>query len=135
MSTHLTTFTGGFIVLPAPTNWNYVFEKGDLLKSDTIYMAVIGASVLYLASKILFEIISTTFGTDGLIEAQSLRCPIVLALFILRVVFVCMSMFLVIMNDSSRYGRHNTDQLQSNDGHEIIMFITRNLPRSLGRSA
>ena len=26
-STHLTKFTGGFQVLPAPINWNYVFAQ------------------------------------------------------------------------------------------------------------
>ena len=97
-------------------------------------MAVIGVSVLCLALKILLEIISTTLDTHGLIQAEPLRCSIASSLFILRTAFVCMGMFLVIFNDSSRYGRHNTDQLQSNDAHEIIMLIARNVQRSLGRS-
>ena len=31
-STHLTTFAGGFIVLPEPINWNYVFANAGFLQ-------------------------------------------------------------------------------------------------------
>ena len=50
--THLTTFAGGFIVLPAPVNWNYVFENLDFSKNKTIYFTVICLVVL----NILFTI-------------------------------------------------------------------------------
>jgi hypothetical protein len=48
-STHLTTFVGGFLVLPEPVNWNYVFANAGFLKNKTIYLTVICVSVIYLA--------------------------------------------------------------------------------------
>ena len=47
-STHLTTFAGGFIVLPSPINWNYVFVNADFMKNKTVYLTVICVSVLYV---------------------------------------------------------------------------------------
>ena len=47
-STHLTTFAGGFLVLPAPVNWNYVFANVDFAKNRTIYLTVIGICILYI---------------------------------------------------------------------------------------
>ncbi len=48
LSTHLTTFAGSFLVLPAPINWNYVFANADFIKNKTIYLTVICISILYL---------------------------------------------------------------------------------------
>jgi len=48
-STHLTTFAGGFLVLPAPVNWNYVFANADFAKNKTVYLTVICVCVIYLA--------------------------------------------------------------------------------------
>ena len=47
-STHLTTFAGGFIVLPPPINWSYVFANLDFMKNKTIYLTVIIFSSVYL---------------------------------------------------------------------------------------
>jgi hypothetical protein len=47
-STHLTTFAGGFIVLPEPINWNYIFANADFMKNKTIYLTVICISIIYL---------------------------------------------------------------------------------------
>jgi hypothetical protein len=47
-STHLTTFAGGFIVLPAPINWNYVFANADFTKNKTVYITLISVCLLYL---------------------------------------------------------------------------------------
>jgi hypothetical protein len=47
-STHLTTFAGGFLVLPAPVNWNYVFANADFMKNKTVYLTVICICVLYI---------------------------------------------------------------------------------------
>ena len=48
LSTHLTKFTGGFRVLPAPINWNYVFANADFLKNKTVYLIVICVSTIYI---------------------------------------------------------------------------------------
>jgi len=47
-STHLTTFAGGFLVLPAPINWNYVFANANFAKNKTIYLTMICVCVIYL---------------------------------------------------------------------------------------
>ncbi|CAF0742236.1 unnamed protein product [Didymodactylos carnosus] len=47
-SNHLTTFAGGWVVLPAPINWNYVFANADFSRNKTIYLTVILTVVLYL---------------------------------------------------------------------------------------
>jgi polycystin 1L2 len=47
-STHLTTFAGGFLVLPAPINWNYVFANADFAKNKTVYLTVICVAIIYL---------------------------------------------------------------------------------------
>ena len=46
-STHLTTFAGGFVVLPYAVNWNYVFANADFTKNKTIYLTLICISVVY----------------------------------------------------------------------------------------
>ncbi|CAF0947824.1 unnamed protein product [Adineta steineri] len=48
LSTHLTTFAGGFIVLPAPINWSYVFANADFTKNKTVYLTVIFTSIVYI---------------------------------------------------------------------------------------
>ena len=47
-SNHLTTFAGGFVVLPSPINWNYVFANLDFMRNKTIYLTVITVSCLYV---------------------------------------------------------------------------------------
>ncbi|CAF1386372.1 unnamed protein product [Adineta steineri] len=48
LSTHLTTFAGGFIVLPAPINWSYVFANADFMKNKTVYLTMILTSIIYI---------------------------------------------------------------------------------------
>ncbi|CAF1341570.1 unnamed protein product [Adineta ricciae] len=40
-SNHLTTFAGGFLVLPAPINWDYSFSNTDFLRNKTVYIAIV----------------------------------------------------------------------------------------------
>lgn len=47
-STHLTTFASGFIVLPTPINWNYVFANGDFIKNQSIYISLIVVCLIYI---------------------------------------------------------------------------------------
>ncbi|UJR06650.1 hypothetical protein I4U23_010936 [Adineta vaga] len=47
-STHLTTFAGGFIILPSPIDWSYVFANADFMKNKTIYLTVICVCVIYV---------------------------------------------------------------------------------------
>ena len=47
-SSHLTTFAGGFIVLPPPINWSYVFANLDFMRNKTVYLTVIIISSVYI---------------------------------------------------------------------------------------
>lgn len=47
-SSHLTTFAGGFLVLPDPIAWDYVFANADFSKNRTIYLTVICIVSIYL---------------------------------------------------------------------------------------
>ena len=47
-STRSITVAGGFRVLPAPINWNYVFANDDFAKNKTIYLTMITVAVLYI---------------------------------------------------------------------------------------
>ncbi|CAF4455263.1 unnamed protein product, partial [Adineta steineri] len=47
-STHLTSFAGGFVVLPEPVNWSYVFAHADFNRNKTIYLTVICVSLMYI---------------------------------------------------------------------------------------
>ncbi|CAF1645338.1 unnamed protein product, partial [Adineta ricciae] len=47
-SKHLTTFAGGFIVLPEPINWNYIFANADFVKNKTIYITIICTIIIYI---------------------------------------------------------------------------------------
>jgi hypothetical protein len=47
-STHLTTFGGGFVILPAPINWNYVFANADFVQNKTIYLTIICVCIIYI---------------------------------------------------------------------------------------
>ncbi|CAF1602837.1 unnamed protein product, partial [Adineta ricciae] len=48
LSNHLTTFANGFIVLPSPINWDYVFTHADFLRNKTIYLTVICVCITYI---------------------------------------------------------------------------------------
>jgi polycystin 1L2 len=47
-SNHLTTFAGGFHVLPKAVNWKYVSENADFAKNKTIYLTVICVCSIYI---------------------------------------------------------------------------------------
>ena len=49
LSTHLTTFAGGFLVLPESVNWNYVFANAICNRNKTVYLTVTCAAMLYIA--------------------------------------------------------------------------------------
>lgn len=50
--THLTTFAGGWVVVPNTIDWSYVFANADFLSNPTIYITIILTGVLYLIGAI-----------------------------------------------------------------------------------
>ena len=55
-STHLTTFAGGFGVLPEIIDWSYVYANTDFTTNTTIYLTVICVCLIYFISIIYFGI-------------------------------------------------------------------------------
>jgi hypothetical protein len=47
-STHLTTFASGFVILPNPINWNYVFANAGFIRNKTIYLTIICTTIIYI---------------------------------------------------------------------------------------
>lgn len=47
-STHLSTFAGGFIVLPNSIDWKFVFANADFHRNRTIYLTVIILLIIYI---------------------------------------------------------------------------------------
>ena len=77
--------------------------------------------------QMLFEIILMKFDASELIKADAFLGPICFSLFILFVVFVCLSMFISIINDSFR--RAKEDQ---NKDEDISLFIYKKITRWTG---
>lgn len=50
---HLTTFAGGWVVVPNTIDWSYVFANADFLTNPTIYITVIVTGALYIIFAIL----------------------------------------------------------------------------------
>ncbi len=68
----------------------------------------------------LFEMTLMKFEADQLTEAAAVLGPLCFSLFIIVVVFVCMSMFLSIINESFRQASENT---KKNDHRQIYSFM------------
>ena len=101
-STHLTTFAGGFLVLPAPVNWKYVFANADFAKNKTIYITLMIALVLYVVLMIFArfkdrkdvqKVGDSSFNEDGLWDDDCVVSSWVslLSRIITRVIHTCTS--------------------------------------------
>ena len=49
---HLTTFGGGWIVMPNTIDWSYVFANADFLSNPTLYITEIVIAVAYIGALI-----------------------------------------------------------------------------------
>ena len=59
LSSHLTTFAAGFLVLPSPISWNYAFSDVDFSKDRITYLAAICAGMLYLVMMMITRLKSS----------------------------------------------------------------------------
>ena len=75
----------------------------------------------------LFEMTLMKFDSSQLIQASAFLGPFCFSLFILLVVFICLSMFLSIINDSFRRARENIHHNQ-----QIISFMLNKFQRWIG---
>ena len=48
----MTTFAGGWVVVPNTIDWSYVFANADFLSNPTIYITVIVTGVLYICAAV-----------------------------------------------------------------------------------
>jgi len=67
--------------------------------------SIMECSSLLLTAQMLFEITLMKFDTSELMAADAFLGPVCFCLFVFLVVFVCLSMFLSILNDSFRRAR------------------------------
>ena len=77
-------------------------------------------SNLLHTAEMLFEMTLMKFDAHQLLDAAGFLGPFCFSLFILLVVFVCMSMFLSIINESFRQARDNVNR---SDDEEIFSFM------------
>lgn len=110
-----------------------------LLMFAVVFMSFLSLFYLLFAAKIhscsglletaqmLFEITLMKFNTNDLFGADAVLGPVCFAMFIFIVVFVCLSMFLSIINDSFRRAR-----AQHSEGEEMLAFILKKFLRWTG---
>ncbi|CAF4143107.1 unnamed protein product, partial [Adineta steineri] len=81
---------------------------------------ILGCSSLLETAQMLFQMTLLKFDATELVGAAAFLGPFCFSLFILLVVFVCLSMFLSIINDSFRRAR---DDMKIEKNQEIFSFI------------
>ena len=84
--------------------------------------------------EMLFEMTLMKFDAYELVDASSFLGPFCFTLFILIVVFICLNMFLTIINDSFRSVRDNF-KLHQADDEQIFAYMLQRLRRWTGRSS
>lgn len=88
-------------------------------------------STIFQTAEMLFEMTLLKFDAQDIYDSASILGPISFSLFILLVVFVCLSMFLTILNESFRYVRNNFNE-KSTEYYDILSFMFSKLQRLLG---
>ncbi|CAF3684254.1 unnamed protein product [Adineta steineri] len=93
-----------------------------------LFVSRLGACLSLLkTSQMLFEISLMKFNTHELSEAAPFLGPFCFSFYILLVVFICMSMFLTIINHSFRRARENI-----NDNQEMFSYMLIKFQRWIG---
>ena len=90
-------------------------------------------ATLLKTTQMLFEMMLMKFDAHELSEAASFLGPFVFTLFIFTVVFVCMSMFLTIINESFA-GVRERGKANAHEDQHIVSFMMEKLRRSIGMS-
>jgi hypothetical protein len=89
-------------------------------------------ATLLLTAQMLFEMILMKFDADELRDAAPFLGPFCVGLFIFLVVFVCMSMFIMIIYGSFRTVRDNT-KADIDEDYQVLEFMFRKFRRWIGR--
>jgi hypothetical protein len=85
-------------------------------------------SCLLQTSEMIFQMMSLRYKTSQLTDAATFLGPFCFSLFIFLVVFICLNMFMSIVNDSFRHVRQNVP-----DNQEIISFMLTKFQRWIGK--
>ena len=85
---------------------------------------------LLSTAQMLFEITLMKFDTSELLGADAVLGPVCFTIFIFIVVFICLSIFLSIINENFRRARD-----QRNDGDEMLSFILKKFLRWTGKES
>jgi hypothetical protein len=82
---------------------------------------IYACSTLLSTTQMLFEITLMKFDSTELIGASAVLGPVAFALFVLLVVFICLSMFLSIINDSFHQAQENVPD----DPHLLTFMLNK----------
>lgn len=85
-------------------------------------------SSLLETSEMLFEMILLKFDASELSDGGRFLGPFCFSLFIFLVVFICLSMFISIMNNNFRHARRNV-----NDNEDMFFFMLKRMQRWMGK--
>jgi hypothetical protein len=88
-------------------------------------------SSLLLTAQMLFEMLLIKFDTGQLVNAGAFLGPFYFTLFILFVVFVCINMFVSIINDNFRLARAEIHKVD-NDRQDVFINFLAKLKRWFG---
>lgn len=88
-------------------------------------------STIFRTAQMLFEFVLMNFDAQEIISAAAFLGPFCFSLFIFLVVFVCMSMFLTIINDNFRFARNHS---QFHDDDHIFSFMFHKFQSWIGLS-
>jgi len=89
-------------------------------------------ATLLNTAQMLFEMMLMKFDVHPLQQAAPFLGPFCFSLFILLVVFVCMNMFITIINRSIRIVRDNMKAKQNED-QQVLVYMLRKLQRLIGK--
>jgi len=89
-------------------------------------------STLLQTTEMLLQMATIRYDIHPLIDASSFLGPFCFALFIFSVVFICLRMFITIINDSFRFVRDHVKQNQNED-EQIFTFMFQKFQRWIGR--
>lgn len=92
---------------------------------------ILDCSTLLHTAQMLFEMLLLKFDTREIIASAPLLGPIYFTLFILFVVFICINMFVSIINDNFRSVRADIQKYQ-HDTHDILINLLLIFKRWLG---
>lgn len=84
-------------------------------------------STLLNTIQMLFEMILMNFNSQEFNQADAFLGPFCFCLFMIFIVFICMNMFISIINDSFHYAKENANQNQ-----EIFSFMIRRFQKWTG---